>query len=289
MPDDGRQAECLGACVDYAFDNRLDFTLFDKLQQQQDSAPHFHPYSQLVFPRSEGVLVAIGTAEPVELAADAVLFISPFVRHHVTVRTADARWDSLAINLARLGPEFFNSHYLTPIQDLLRHGFAGLLFHGGTAMHARRDFFMIRNSFRMEYLISILQILHTLSTAREWHPLASEQNHPVEQRDIQLCLTISEYIREHLSEPLDIAHAASLVHMSESSFSRFFKRFFGKPFHAYLIDKKMEAAEYLLFATRLPIQEIADRLAFNSASHLAMTFKRHRGMTPGEYRSRQNE
>jgi AraC-like DNA-binding protein len=273
--------------VDYAFDNRLDFTLFDKLQGQQDSVPHFHPYSQLVFPRSEGVLVVIGSAAPVELAADAVLFLSPFVRHHVMVDSADARWDSLAINLSRLGPEFFHSHYLTPIQDLLHHGLAGLLFHGGTAMHARRDFFMIRNSYRMEYLISILQILHTLSTAREWHPLASEQDHPVEQRDIQLCLTLSEHIRNHLAEPLDIAHAASLVHMSESSFCRFFKRFFGKPYHAYLIDKKLEAACHLLQTTSQPIQEIADRLAFNSASHLAMTFKRHQGMTPGEYRSRQ--
>ncbi|MGL6071304.1 helix-turn-helix transcriptional regulator [Craterilacuibacter sp.] len=273
--------------MDYAFENRLDFTLFDKLQAQKDSEPHFHPYSQLVFPRSEGVQVVIGSAPPVELAADAVLFLSPFVRHHVTVGRADARWDSLAVNLSRLGPEFFNSHYLTPIQDLLHHGLAGLLFHGGTAMHARRDFFMIRNTYRMEYLISILQIMHTLSMAREWHPLASEQDHPVEPRDIQLCLTLSEYIRNNLAEPLNITHAASLVHMSESSFCRFFKRFFGKPYHGYLIDKKLEAACHLLQTSNMPIQEIADRLAFNSASHLAMTFKRHQGMTPGEYRSRQ--
>ena len=273
--------------MDYAFDNRLDFTLFDKLQDQQHSDPHFHPYSQLVFPRTEGVTVAIGSAPPFELPADGVLLLSPFVRHQVDVNRPDARWDSLSVNHQRLGPQFFDSHYLAPIRGLLREGQAGLLFTGGTAMHARREFFIIRNRYRMEYLIAILQILHVLSCAKEWTPLAAEQEHPVDKRDIQLCLTISEHIRNKLSEPHDIASAASLVYMSESSFSRFFKRFFGKPYHAYLIDKKLEAACHLLYTSRQPIQEIADRLAFHSASHFAMTFKRHKGMTPGEFRNQQ--
>ena len=82
----------------------------------------------------------------------------------------------------------------------------------------------------------------------------------------------------------DIASVAARVHMSTASFCRFFRRYFGMSFHAWLLDKKIETACYQLHVGTAPIQDIADRLGFHSASHFSMTFKRRMGITPGEYR-----
>lgn len=269
--------------MNYTFDSRLDFTLFNKECGAAACPAHFHTYSQIVLPFTEGVGVRIGQSDPVELPVDSVLFLSPFVHRHIDGNVQGAIWDTLAVNLYRMGPSFINSPYLGEIHSLYRDGFAGILYRGEVAQQVRTLFERLENSFSIEHMLGVLSILHLLSQSDGW-PLTPAEVHPMDRREIELCVSIDDYVNNHIDTPIDIASVAARIHMSTASFCRFFRRYFGMSFHAWLLDKKIETACYQLHVGTAPIQDIADRLGFHSASHFSMTFKRRMGITPGEYR-----
>lgn len=66
-----------------------------------------------------------------------MLFLSPFVHHHIDGNVQGAIWDTLAVNLYRMGPSFINSPYLGEIRSLYRDGFAGILYRGEVAQQGQ--------------------------------------------------------------------------------------------------------------------------------------------------------
>ena len=154
--------------MNYTFDSRLDFTLFNKECGAAACPAHFHTYSQIVLPFTEGVGVRIGQSDPVELPVDSVLFLSPFVHHHIDGNVQGAIWDTLAVNLYRMGPSFINSPYLGEIHSLYRDGFAGILYRGEVAQQVRTLFERLENSFSIEHMLGVLSILHLLSQSDGW-------------------------------------------------------------------------------------------------------------------------
>ena len=62
--------------MNYTFDSRLDFTLFNKECGAAACPAHFHTYSQIVLPFTEGVGVRIGQSDPVELPVDSVIYFT---------------------------------------------------------------------------------------------------------------------------------------------------------------------------------------------------------------------
>lgn len=274
--------------MDYVFDSQLEFTLFEKQNGLTHTIAHFHPYSQLIIPKGKGIVVNLANCPPYELPAKSLLFLSPFVRHRVISTQPCVYYDSLCINLNRLGAEFASTPYLSPIYKMIKHGNLGLLYSGEAVARVKRLFAGIRNLFRMEYMLATLEILHILARTEKYIYLAQKESHPEHPREIQFCMTTSQYVRDNLNQKIDIGTASNLMHMSKSSFARQFKRFFGTTFYNYVIHKKIEIACYLLFTTSMTIQEITDYLNFNSASHFIMTFRRLRNITPACYRSQQH-
>ena len=56
----------------------------------------------------------------------------------------------------------------------------------------------------------------------------------------------------------------------------------------YLLQERIEAAKQLLAATERTIPQIASLLSFCDQSYFTLMFRRHTGITPGEYR-KQNQ
>lgn len=52
----------------------------------------------------------------------------------------------------------------------------------------------------------------------------------------------------------------------------------------YITEQKIERAKELLTSGNTDIQEIAEQLGFSSNSYFSYMFRRHVGVTPGEYR-----
>ena len=95
---------------------------------------------------------------------------------------------------------------------------------------------------------------------------------------------VLEYINAHLDRPLTLAALAKRIGVSEQYLCRLFTQCLGvRPFR-YIALRRMEAARSLLVETGLPVQEIARRVGYGSASYFGEQFRRLGGMPPGEFR-----
>ena len=61
----------------------------------------------------------------------------------------------------------------------------------------------------------------------------------------------------------------------------------GMTISQYVTNIKVEEAKRIMDITPKTIAEIAAYLGYSSQSHFQRVFKKHTGMTPGEYRSKQ--
>ena len=267
----------------YTFDHTPDFIFFNKKERLVHSNAHFHPYCQLLLPRASGAQIVLGQQHSYPLDEGSVLLLSPFVLYQLW-GTDTYQVDALSIHLNRLGAEFTGTPYFSRINQLMDKGGSGLLFHGEPAAYIRQIWPHLQNVFRMRYMLAVFDILDTLARSGEFTILAEGQPCPTRPREIQFCLTVDEFISKHINDTVHIAQVAELTNLSVSNFNQKFKYFFGKPFHSYILCKKTETACYLLKTTNFTLQEIAERLNFNSSSHLVATFKRIQKTTPGEYR-----
>lgn len=93
-----------------------------------------------------------------------------------------------------------------------------------------------------------------------------------------------EYIAEHLAERLTLRDVSREVYLSPSHFSRLFVQRVGMHFNDYVLEQRISAAKTLLTETRVPIELIAAKVGFCSASYFSQTFRRWVATTPREYR-----
>ena len=95
---------------------------------------------------------------------------------------------------------------------------------------------------------------------------------------------IRDLIESALGEDLALERLAAEAGVAVHAFSEAFTKAFGTPPYRYVIQRRVERAKTMLRHTDLPISRIAYDTGFASQSHLATTFKRSVGQTPGAYR-----
>ena len=94
------------------------------------------------------------------------------------------------------------------------------------------------------------------------------------------------YIDADLSADLRLQTLAQVQNINASYLSTLFKKETGQTITDHINTKRMEHATHLLQTTRLQIQSIAQHCGISDPNYFSKLFKKHTGMTPGEYRSR---
>ncbi|HET9872386.1 MAG TPA: helix-turn-helix domain-containing protein [Propionibacteriaceae bacterium] len=94
------------------------------------------------------------------------------------------------------------------------------------------------------------------------------------------------YTLENLAEEHSASSLAKQAMMSERTFARRFKAETGTTAHRWLVQQRILAARQLLEDSDLGVEQIADRVGFNSAVVLREHFRREIGLAPAEYRRR---
>ncbi len=98
-----------------------------------------------------------------------------------------------------------------------------------------------------------------------------------------LCKSIS-YIKENFNQNLYRDEVAAKFGFSPSYYSAMFKRYTGKSFSSFVLGEKLDYAYYLLLATSLPIERIAEDSGFESFAYFSKSFKDAYGQTPTQLR-----
>jgi AraC family transcriptional regulator len=95
---------------------------------------------------------------------------------------------------------------------------------------------------------------------------------------------VRDYIEAHLESKLSIRAMAGSVALSNSHFSRAFKRRFGVAPMVFVSMRRIEQAKLKITSTRDSLTDIALACGFADQSHLNRCFRRSVGVTPGRYR-----
>lgn len=96
--------------------------------------------------------------------------------------------------------------------------------------------------------------------------------------------SVLHYINNHYSENITLARAASILSFSPNYFVRFFKKYMGMPFHAYLNRYRINIAVSELMNSEHRISEIAESVGFKDVKTFNRLFKQTTGQSPREFR-----
>lgn len=104
----------------------------------------------------------------------------------------------------------------------------------------------------------------------------------VKSKQVIQCI---DYINNNLHGTITVTDLANFVGLNETYLSKIFKREAGVTVSAYVRNKKIEEACWLLKYTDKSSIEIATDLSFSSHSYFISVFKKVTGKTPKEYRN----
>ncbi|WP_240420146.1 AraC family transcriptional regulator [Paenibacillus periandrae] len=103
----------------------------------------------------------------------------------------------------------------------------------------------------------------------------------LQQERLQLMLS---YIHQNFSNNITLNEIADVAHLSVSECTRSFKKSLHMTPYYYLIKYRIKKSCELLNSKEYTITEIARRVGFNHVNHFIQSFKKHRDVTPNEYR-----
>jgi transcriptional regulator GlxA family with amidase domain len=98
---------------------------------------------------------------------------------------------------------------------------------------------------------------------------------------------VMEAVRGELAARWSVAGMAEVAAMSRSSFSRAFRQATGHSPGQWVLDQRVQRAEWLMRTTDQPLSEIAGLVGFGSPSRLTEAFVRRHGEPPSTWRARQ--
>ena len=171
------------------------------------------------------------------------------------------------------------------ISLLLEDSRRGIEFHGDDARACGELLLAIGASDGLARVALFVSLLQRMLTATEKHCLAGETYRPelTVGGDARIGNVI-EYIFRNIDD-VRMSAAAGIVGMTESTFSRHFKKMTGNNFVDCVRKIRIARACTLLESEGLGITDICFECGFQNISNFNRNFRREKGMTPREYRS----
>lgn len=247
---------------------------------------HYHPEYELTLIVKGSGKRMVGDSHINFEAGDLVL-IGPDMPH--TWVSDDQRKRNRSSAIVIQFSEQFITSLLQPIElaainRLLTDSADGLAFGQESARRIREQIQALPSKKGVEKITSLLTILDGLTTQRKSR-LASPYYTGVKGKENENRLNkVCRYLQKHAGEKLTVGSAASLIHLSDSAFCKFFKRATGKTFSDYLNDVRIGLACQQLAESDKSIAGIAYECGFESLTYFNRVFLRKKGVTPRVFR-----
>ncbi|GAA1592629.1 AraC family transcriptional regulator [Kribbella hippodromi] len=266
----------------------ITFSCFMLRQESFDFAWQFHEEYELALITKGTGTRYVGTTVAPYHPGD-LLLLGPGLPHTFTSASDPGRPAEAAVIQFHedfLGAGFFGLPQFHDIAKLLTNASHGLLFN--PAPRLARDILTalpVLDSAAAQ-TVRLLEVLHVLSVCRDAEPITGPGYTPapdasVRERIDKVCSHLEDVHRRHV----ELAEVAELVHMSPTSFSRFFSRAMGRTLTDYINQLRIDTACRLLTNSNSPVTEIAADSGFVNLSNFNRRFRELKGMSPREYRN----
>lgn len=124
-----------------------------------------------------------------------------------------------------------------------------------------------------------------LAAIREFCQAVQDWSYRACSPSIRICC---EYIATHLHESITCQDLGDVCHLNPNYVSDlFYKELQIRPI-AYIRQQKLKHARFLLKSSTLPVAAIANQFSFPSPSAFSSYFQKEYGMTPTQFRRKEN-
>jgi len=98
-------------------------------------------------------------------------------------------------------------------------------------------------------------------------------------------LRVSEYIHDHLDDPLDMELLAAVACLSQYHWHRIYRAIYGETVTATIRRLRLNRAAHDLIRLNIPLEKIAGQAGYGDLSSFNRTFKKAYGLPPGQFRA----
>ncbi len=99
---------------------------------------------------------------------------------------------------------------------------------------------------------------------------------------------VIQFIERHYTEQLTLRDVARAFNYSPCHLTNLFSQIVGMPINAWIIKRRIVAAQKLLAEQNVGVASTCEAVGFNDLCYFTRQFTRHVGTTPGRYRAAMN-
>ncbi|MFL6661448.1 MAG: AraC family transcriptional regulator [Rhizobacter sp.] len=168
-----------------------------------------------------------------------------------------------------------------PMLERARHG----IEYFGLSERAAQHFDHVRATHGVQRFAAFMAFLADLAGCTDYRLLSSVQlQGSDDDATVDLINTVVSQLTHDVAQPITLADVAAQVGMTESRFSRFFRKATGNTFVDFVNRVRINRACQLLMESDRYITHICYEVGFNNVANFNRRFLEIKGMTPSEFR-----
>jgi AraC-like DNA-binding protein len=184
-----------------------------------------------------------------------------------------------------LGDHILEKEEMLSIKKLFAKSMRGLEFYGPKKAEAVRLMKELVHMKGISSVIQLLNILEVLAATKEYHYISSvHYEESFNQHETDRLNKVYEYVLKNFRRKVSLEEIAELLHMTPTSFSRYFTMKNNKPFSRFVAEIRIKHACEMLTETDASIAEICYECGFNTLSNFNKQFKEITLKKPTEYK-----
>jgi len=184
-----------------------------------------------------------------------------------------------------LGENMLDKTELYRLKLLFERSKRGLEFHGQNKQLVIELMKGLVTMEGIQSLMQLLQILHILSATNEFEFISSRPcNDLIKEPESDRLNKVYKHILTNYRNKIPLERMADLLHMTPSSFSRYFTMKNNKTYSRFLMEIRIKHACELLNESDMTVAEICYECGFNTLSNFNKIFKEVTHRKPTEYK-----
>ncbi len=271
------------------------YIIREETESSLGSRYYYHPHLEIVyFEKSDGMSI-IG--DTVDIIKDGDIFMLGQNLAHMFIHDEKYTNKKLKVRVIVMhflpdfgGKDFLELSDLRSIKLLLKKADRGISIEGKTRVKVGKIMQQMLTEKGPGKMILLLQVLTLIAGSRDtkmilpigFQPQINEQN---EDR----INDVYSYTMQNFNQKIHTKEIASIAHLSEHSFCRYFKTKTGKTYTNFLHEIRIKHACKLLSDSKFSISQIINECGFVNYANFFRYFKMLTGKTPAEYQKLNNE
>lgn len=184
-----------------------------------------------------------------------------------------------------LGEHFLEKEEIVVLKKLFIKSLRGLEFYGAPKQHVIALMTELTELQGLSSLIHVLRILEILSRTKEYRYISSRTYvDTLDQHEADRLNKVYEYVFENFRKKIRLQDLADLLHMTPTSFSRYFTMKNNKSFSRFISEIRIKHACKMLTESDESVSHICYSCGFDTLSNFNKQFREITMRRPTQYR-----